>query len=210
MNYSEIIAAAKLYADRLDAEVNISVPTFVLMAEARINRVLKIGEQTHRIYTKTIKDKEYYTLPPEYNGMRIVQFNSKGVDEKDSIPINLEYATPEHILDLQINPNSRSGNFYTIANNQIQVFPILAENGTLEMIFYRKVPNLSNVTPDNWMSIDNPDIYVSGICAEIELFVKNYEASSLWDNRMTRAIGELKNNDVDKRWTGSTLVMRIE
>lgn len=208
MTYNELVAAAKAYADRLDAEVNLSMPAFVLMAEARINRVLKVGEQTKRIYTNTVDNQEYYTLPSEYNGMRVIQFNTIGVDDSQSTTFNLEYATPEQILSYQA-ANLGLGNYYTIVNNQIQVYPALPGNGTIEIVFYRKVPPLTASNQNNWMADDNPDIYLSGVCAEIELFVKNYEASKLWDDRMTRGIQEIKSNDVDKRWSGSTLVMRI-
>jgi hypothetical protein len=208
MNYTEIVAAAKAYSDRLDAEVSVSMPIFITMAEARINRVLKVGDQTYRIYTKSIEGKEYYTLPPEYNGMRILQFNSGEVDSSESATFNLDYVTPEQIVDFQ-QYNLGLGHYYTIVNNSIQVYPPLSGDGTLEIVFYRKVPPLTSSNKDNWMSIDHPDIYLSGICAEIELFVKNFEAAALWNDRMSGAIKELQSNDVDKRWTGSTLVMRV-
>ena len=41
------------------------------------------------------------------------------------------------------------------------------------------------------------------------MFVKNYDAAKLWDDRMTRAIEELKNNDSLNRWSGNTMVMRV-
>ena len=208
MDYNEIVAAAKAYSDRLDNEVSVNMGTFIVMAESRINRVLKISEQTHRVYTKTVAGKEFYTLPPEYNGMRFMHLNTGEVDEPSSGVIPVDYVTPEQLSDMQAS-GVTSGQFYTILNNQIQLHPTASPDGTIEMVFYRKVPPLSANNQYNWMSIDYPDIYLSGICAEIELFVKNYEASQLWDTRMTRSIEELKLNDSDKRWAGNTMIMRI-
>lgn len=207
MIYQQLIDAATAYADRNDIEVNNNVDIFILMAESRINRVLKTAGQTHRIYTRTISGKEYYTLPEDYNGMRVVHFNTGEVDADDSEPVQLHYTTPENIVDLQAIGGSDKY-YYTIVNNQIQLYNTLPGSGTIEMVFYRKVPNLGKSRPENWLLVDSPDIYLSGVCAEIELFVKNYDAAQIWDSRMTRAIEELDLSDVKNRWAGNSLVMR--
>ena len=209
MNYDELVAASKAYADRLDAEVNANMAIFITMAEARMNRTLKVSEQTHRVYTKTMAGKEFYTLPLEYNGMRVVHFNTAEVDGKDSATIQLYFVTPEQLVDMQESAYEEQNYYYTVLNNQLQLHRPLPNGGTIEMVFYRKVSPLSKYNPENWMSIDNPDIYLSGIAAEIELFVKNYDSSKIWDDRMTRAIQELSTNDISNRWAGNTMAVRV-
>lgn len=209
MIYSGLIDAARAYCDRVDVEVNQNVRVFVLMAEARINRTLKVTEQTHRVYTRTMEGKEFYSLPEDFNGMRVVHFNTGDVDAQVSGTIQLHYVTPEQMIEMQESAYSETQTYYTILNNQLQLHKPLPNGGTIEMVMYRKVPPLSESNPSNWMSTDNPDIYLAGISAEIEMFVKNYDAARLWDDRMTRAIEELKNNDSLNRWTGNTMVMRV-
>ena len=211
MNYTELVAAAKAYCDRIDVEVNQNADIFVRMAEARINRTLKVTEQTHRVFTKTMAGKEYYTLPPEFNGMRVVQFNTAKVDEPDSKTVLLHYVTPEQLVEMQESPYEEQLRYYTIVNNQFQLHQPLPNGGTLEMVFYRKVQPLGqDGLQDNWMSRENPDIYLAGISAEIEMFVKNYDAAKLWDDRMTRAIEELRVNDINNRWSGNSMQMRVD
>ena len=209
MIYSVLIDAARAYCDRVDVEVNQNVRVFVLMAEARINRTLKVTEQTHRVYTRTMEGKEFYSLPEDFNGMRVVHFNTGAVDAQGSGTIQLHYVTPEQMIEMQESAYSETQTYYTILNNQLQLHKPLPNGGTIEMVMYRKVPPLSESNPSNWMSTDNPDIYLAGISAEIEMFVKNYDAAKLWDDRMTRAIEELKNNDSLNRWSGNTMVMRV-
>lgn len=211
MNYTELIDAARAYADRNDIEVDANINTFIIMAESRINRALKTAEQTHRVYTATIEGREFYSLPNEYNGMRVVHFNSGEVDVEGSQPVQMKYITPEHLVDYQ-ERGVTDKYYYTILNKQIQVQPTLPEKGTIEMVFYRKVPPLVEAEPNdvNWLSEDAPDIYLSGICAEIELFVKNYEAAAVWKARMLEAIQELSDNDTEQRWTGNSLQIRID
>lgn len=208
MNYTELVDAAKAYCDRIDVEVNQNVGVFVTMAESRINRTLKTTEQTHRVYTRTMAGKEYYTLPDDYNGMRAVHFNTGLVDKEDSKSIQLHYATPEQMVDMQESAYDEQLKYYTIINRQLQLHNPLPNGGTIEMVFYRRVPPLTATIRNNWMADDHPDIYLAGMCAEIEMFVKNYDAAKLWDDRMTRSIEELRTNDMANRWTGNSMVMR--
>ena len=207
MNYTELVAASKAYADRQDIEVDQNVDIFILMAEARINRVLKTREQTARAYAPTQQGDEYYSLPEDYAGMRDVQLNSD-LPHAEHSQSQFNYINPEQM-------NIRRGQafcgvlYYTIIDRQIQIFPAQDAGASIEMVYYQKVPNLSLTTLTNWMSDSHPDIYLAGITAEIETFAKNYEAASGWDNKMSRAITELDKADELERWSGQPLVVRL-
>ena len=207
MNYNELVAASKAYADRQDIEVANNMDMFILMAEARINRVLKTREQTARAYAPTQADDEYYSLPDDYAGMRDVQLNSdlpNTVHTQDQF----NYLNPEQM-------NIRRGQaycgklYYTIIDRQIQIYPMQDAGLSIEMVYYQKVQNLSETNLTNWMSKSHPDIYLSGITAEIETFAKNYEVAKGWDERMSRAISELDKADETERWSGQPLVVRL-
>ena len=100
-------------------------------------------------------------------------------------------------------------NYYTVIADQIQIYPVIDPGSFLEMTYYQKVPNLNSTFTTNWMSEDHPDIYLSGITAEIELFAKNYEVAKGWHDRMSMAIQELDDSDVEERWSGVPLQMRL-
>lgn len=195
MEYQDIVDAATAYADRNDVEVDKNMDMFFIMAEARINRALKIAEQTHRVYTSA-NGTEFYTLPSDYNGMRIIQHK---VGDKATV---INFVPPS-----QINDKSESKLNYTIINNQIQLSRKISDS-LVEMVFYRKVPHLSHKNKNNWVSDNHPDIYLAGLCTEIELFVKNYEAADIWNARMTDAINSIGENDTTTRWAGGPLVIR--
>lgn len=211
MEYQELADAAKAYADRNDIEINTNLNVFFIMAESRINRVLKISKQSHRVYTRTIEGQEYYALPPDYNGMRAIQFNTGQPDDNanGSKTKTLTFVTPNMMAEYQSGTLLPDMFFYTIVSGQIQVYPTLPHAGTIEMIHYRRLIHLSENNPSNWMSNDNPDIYLAGLICEIESFVKNYEAASLWDSKMTRMIEELRTDNEESLWAGNTLTVRL-
>lgn len=207
MNYQELVAAAKAFADRNDVEVSDNIDTFIILVEAKINRLLKTREQTARVYTPTVTDSEYYGLPVDFAGMRDIQLNSALPTVGHKVT-RCEYATPEQM-------NVKKGQpfcgvlYYTVIGSQIQVYPTQEAGGSLEIVYYQKVPNLNNVDSENWLSISHPDIYVSGITAEIEIFAKNYDAGKLWYDRMSIAVDEIKGSNETETWSGSSLVMKV-
>lgn len=205
MIYSEIIAAAKAYADRSDIEVNSNIDTFLIMVESRINRILKTREQTGRSYTPTTEGGEYYPLPPDYAGMRDIQINT-AVPHNDHSVESLVYLSPE-----EMNTKKHYGGtlYYCVIANQIQLFPKTKAGGSIEMVYYRRAPNLNANAPSNWLSQSHPDIYLSGLMGEIETFVKNYDVAKTWYSKMNNLISEMEVSDVKERWSGTQLTTRI-
>lgn len=208
MEYQELADAARAYADRNDIEVNDNLDVFFIMAESRINRVLKIAKQSHRLYTRSIEGQEYYALPPDYNGMRAIQFNTGQPDTDGSATKTLTFVTPNVMAEMQAAGPQGDKYYYSIVSGQIQVFPTLPHAGTIEIIHYRRLVHLTKDNKTNWMSLDHPDIYLAGLICEIESFVKNYDAATLWDTKMTRMIEELRLDNEESLWAGNTLTMR--
>lgn len=203
MIYSELLDIAVAYADRQDLEVNANMDVFIVLAEAKMNRLLKTRKQSARITTPTVTGQEYYSFPPDYAGLRDIQLSS---GEDKSTPVS--YMVPEQ-FNTQRNCPFGGKMYYTIIANQIQIFPKIDSGSEIELVYYQKVPPLNSTDDNNWMSLDNPDVYVAGVVAEIELFVKNYEVASSWSSRMASAINEIDNSDEIERWSGSQLITRL-
>jgi hypothetical protein len=208
MNYAELIAAAQAYADRQDIEVANNLDTFIIMAEARMNRVLKTRKQSARATTPTVTGQSYYSLPDDFAGIRDIQLNT---DPGGSEPSGKSYSylSPEQMNNREDGPfvNQR---YYTIIANQFQIFPQEEAGSQIEIVYYQKVPNLNSTEgeDENWMSLSHPDIYLAGLVAEIELFAKNYDVAKGWHDRMSLAIDELDQSDTVERWSGVALTVR--
>lgn len=207
MNYTDLVDASKAYADRQDIEVDANIDLFILMTEARMNRVLKTREQTSRSYAPTVDDQEFYSLPPDYAGMRDIQLNSE-LPSTEHKQKQFNYLNPEQ-FNIRRDQVYCGMLYYTIVANQFQIYPIQDGGQSLEIVYYQKVPNLSENNLTNWMSNSHPDIYLAGITAEIEIFAKNYNVGKAWHERMVAAIGELEVSDQVERWSGQPLVTRV-
>lgn len=213
MTYTELVAAVKSYADRNDSEVNASFDSFILMAEAKINRLLRVNEMSTRATVATLDDKEYYALPSDFAGMRDVEM------QVGNERYTLEYRTPEqmntfygenytnnYIIDC--NPEEY---YYTIIAQNIHILPIQGTGSTVEIVYYQKLEHLDgDTTTSNWMSEDYPDIYLAALMVEVASFVKNAQAVQIWEGRFDKAINALNNADQKDRWSGTPLRMRVQ
>jgi len=205
MNYTEVVNLALSYSDRNDLEVADRMDDFLRVVESRINRKLKVQEMSVRSYVQTSDDKEYYTLPNDFAGLRDIEVKSSTTATGRT---TLKYLNPEQLNN--VNENS-AGVYYTIVAGQLQIRPRRPSGEVIEIIYYRRVPPLNaTVQPENWVSINYPDIYLFGLMVEISSFAKDAEAKVLWDERFLMGLNELQDDDFSSRWSGTALQVRVE
>lgn len=208
MTYDEIVAASIAYADRQDVEVAENIDIFIIFVEARMNRTLKTRKQSVRAFIPTTDDEEYYPLPLDYAGMRDVQLTSDVPTAIHKVAI-FNYLQPEAMNKQRSRPYG-GRNYYTVIADQLHIYPAQAAGQSIELVYYQKVPNLNATDDINWMSEDHPDMYLAGMVAEIELFVKHFDVGKMWYDRMTNDIAELESSDIKERWAGSALFTRVD
>lgn len=205
MNYTEMVAAVKAYADRNDAEVNAAIDTFIMMAEARINRKLRVGEMTTRASVSTLDDKEYYALPSDFNSIRDIELQDEAGGRH-----GLEYMPPSQ-MNMVHGYDDLPGYYYTILAGSLHILPIQSSGSVIEIVYYQKLPHLDgDTTESNWLSETYPDIYMAAMMIEMEKFVKNKDAVMFWKAEFLEAVTDLSDADSRDRWSGPPLRTRTQ
>jgi hypothetical protein len=202
MNYAEIVDVALGYADRTDAEVTNRMDSFLRIVEARTNRPLSTQKMVSRVTIDSITDQEYYGLPADFDGLRDIEVRSTVAGT-----ITPKYHSPEQ-MNNRIGRNCRDI-AYAIIDDQLQLQPAQTD-AVIELVYYQNLEELSTGTPNNWLSDLYPDCYIFGLLVEINAFVKDAETASMWDARFKESVAEIKSNDQDTRWSGTSMQMRTE
>ncbi len=206
MNYTEVKKLALDYSDRSDASTINNMDNFLLVVESRVNRLLSVQKMVIRTFLNMIEGQEYYGLPSDFTGLRDIEFQSISPVDGRARRKTLQYVTPE-VMNLQ-NTEGANVESYTIVADQLQIYPP-KDGDILEIIYYRKVTPLSAANVSNWLSDNNPDIYLFGLMVEINSFVKDSEAKQLWEQRFQEALLDLIVDDSVNRWGGTPLQTRI-
>ena len=194
--YAELQTAVANWLDRDD--LSDRIPEFIALAEARINRVLRIRLMESKYTASTVAAQRNYALPTGYIQMRNFQINTSPITP-------LQYVTPEIYDRLWGGSAGGTPQFYTIIAGEVQLGPIPASVLTMEMLFYKKIAALSVSNTTEAMLTDNPDIYLYGALMEAEPFIMNDERVGLWAQGLQQAIADLQEQDNKDRHSGSAL-----
>ena len=203
MVYDDIVKLALAYADKeKDPEISGNVDNFIRIVESRLNYKLKIQKMAARATLNTVENQLYYGLPPDFAGIRDIEIR----EANDSLAVTtLVYCNPEQ-MNRMIGLSSDIY-YYTVIADQLQISQS-PYNHILEIVYYRKVPNLSVTDSTNWVSEEYPDLYVFGLQVEINSFIKDAEAAALWDTRFKEKLSEIIEDDQITRWSGTSLVIK--
>ena len=198
--YAELKAAITNWVDRDDlADARLS--EFIVLAEARIARKLRVRGVEERSTTPMISGQEYYSLPTDFLEARNVQINSN--------PVNvLTYLTPEQ-LDVKY-PSTTVGTpkNFTIIGEEIQLKPIPSSTTNLEIAYFQRLAALTDSNTTNWLTSNAPDLLLYGSLIEAELYLVNEEKASSWAKVFDVAMSEWTVQDGKGRHSGSALTMQ--
>ena len=193
-------------ADWLDrSDLTARIPDFIALAEARINRELRIRPMEVRSTMYTTVDQQYFNLPGGYIQMRNIQLNTNPTTP-------LEYITPEMLDRLYGSTTTGKPKAYTLIGDEIQLAPIPDSAYQVEMAFYEKFTPLGDgsagTVTSNWLTANAPDVLLYGALMEAEPFIKNDERIPVWLNGYSNAINKLQQQDQRDRHSGSAMRVR--
>ena len=180
-----------------DSGLSDKTSTFVQMAEARFNRVLRTPDQ--ETSATLVVSGETAPLPADFREMRAVWVEDSPDQPLDATSlINLKQLYPITA------PQPRS---YAIQGSTLWVGPVPAASVTLRLIYHAKVPALET-NSTNWLLTAHPDAYLLASLVAAELRGWNDERLPLLKAALDEILSEIMGEGQMKRHSGSPLVAR--
>lgn len=177
------------------------IPDFIALLETRVNKRLSVMDMTARSRATT-GSTPYIALPTDYRGMRSLKVVSTTPEHE------LIYYTPSALHSKVINEQSGTPQVYTIVDDQLYLKPNAADV-VVEMLYYQKVPALSDANTSNWLLTDHPDIYLYGSLMAAEPFNRNDARAATWAALYTDAVNALETMDNEIRWSGPLAAISV-
>jgi hypothetical protein len=210
MTYDEIVNISLSYADRTDTAVTSRIDLFMRVVESRINRLLVIEDMSVRyVFPEPNPANGRYDLPVDFSAIQDIAIVGL-TDATDRKTLSLVNPEQMNTATSNVNIDSSLKHFYQILGSQLIIQPPVVD-GTdcLEIVYYGNIIPLDATVGSNWISTNHPDLYINGILTEINAFVKDAEASVMWDGRFKQVIGELDEADKVLVYSGTPLQTRI-
>jgi hypothetical protein len=210
MTYDEIVNISLSYADRTDTAVTSRIDLFMRMVESRINRLLVIEDMSVRyVFPAPNPTNGRYALPTDFSALKDIAIVGL-VDTTDRKTLSLINSEQMNTATSNTNIASSLKHFYQIIGGQLVIQPPVVDGtDALEIVYYGDIVPLTSTVTTNWISDHHPDLYIDGILVEINAFVKDPEATVLWDTRFKQVIGELMVADNVLVYSGTSLQTRI-
>lgn len=201
------------------------IPDFIAMAEIRLNDRLRLapmetrttltlaGSSTHDTLTdeetssvltdestSSVLTDEAITsdgqLPDDFLEARVVTANT-------SPALTLRLASPTRGPDIYGTLSSTYPDVYTIVGNTITTYP--GTSATIDLIYYARIPALSDSNPSNWLLVKYPQIYLYASLLEAMPLLMDDQRTLLWNAALDKAIEDAGRADQGLRWGGAGL-----
>jgi hypothetical protein len=197
MNYAELKTSVADFLNRQD--LTSTIPTFIQLAEADFNRTIRHRSMLTR--ATAVLDAQFTGLPSDFLEAKNVQLNSTPV-------VSLEYVSIEEADRLRAAYPTGQPQWYTIVGDQIEVAPVPDVEYTIELVYYKKIPTLSDSNTSNWLISNHLDAYLYGSLMHSAPYLKNDERIQVWGTLYKAAIADMNLASEKAEYSGSGLKMR--
>ena len=197
--YSELRATVADFLNRDD--LTATIPSFISLAEAALNRRLRSPEMVTRA-TATL-DTPYFAVPVDWKETIRFQLNTNPITP-------MLYVTPEQLLeDSLVYSAAAQPMFFTTIGQQFEVLPQPDGSYEAELLYYAKLPALSDAAPTNWLLTESPDIYLYGTLAQSAPYLKEDERTGIWTSLYEKLVEDMRIADERARIGSSKLKPRV-
>ncbi|MCP4281453.1 MAG: hypothetical protein GY776_15805 [Alteromonas sp.] len=166
--YSELKTSVANWLNRDD--LTATIPDFVSLAEARIARDLRHWKQEKRVTTDA--NERYENLPNDLIEIRQVQHTSGGVISSIS---SVEMENRRAALNTTGKPK-----YMRLTAEQIEFYPTPDTNYSISMLYYGRIPALSDVDTSNWLLRDAPDVLLYGALLQSAPYLVDDARVQVW------------------------------
>ncbi|MGG3814212.1 hypothetical protein ABEV34_21570 [Methylorubrum rhodesianum] len=180
-DYPTLLAAVLEYLARPDLQE--FVPIFVQQAEGRLNARLKVVDM-HRLIAADLAAGKI-DVPADFIDWVSVEWTPP--PKTPQRPLMLRYVeadSPE--IRAKHRPNGPP-QIYTVLAGKVRVVP--AAVGTVDLVYFARIPALTTAQPVNWLITKAPDVYLYGVLLEAMLFQKDEASAAQWLGLLNDRLG---------------------
>ena len=198
--YDELKASIANWLNRDDLAA--VIPDFIANAEAQMQRDVRHYKMMQRS-TAPI-DSRYTSVPAEW--LETIRFHLVGAESR-----RLELTSMDDMLQLRQETQGTAGRptHYAHIGDSLEVFPTPDAEYDAELLYYEKIPELSDTNTTNWLMQFAPDVYLYGALVHSAPFLKDDARTQVWAALYQAAVQGLNAQSEKARFGGSGMRMRV-
>ena len=154
---------------------------FIALFEAKLNRRLRVRQQVTS--SNITPSSGSVTLPSDY--LEWIRLTWTGDPMRE-----LEYVEPSYLKAAFPTAPSDTPRFFTVEGAVIKIAPL--DTTAVQLLYYAKVPALSDAATTNWLLTAHPDVYLFGTLTEAHAFNSEATQGQVWNARLEAALSEVE------------------
>jgi len=199
--YTELKTSVAAFLARSD--LDLQIPNFIQLAEARMSRELETRDQEKRATATLTSGDEYIALPTDLREVRSVALTT---DPKTV----LTYYSPTSLDSTYSSGGSGKPLGFSIVGGEMKLRPIPDSSYTAEIIYVGGLSALSDSNLTNVVLTRHPDAYLYGALAEAYAYLLDETRAAQYMQRFSMAIDEIKVDEQRAHYgTGSLQIQSI-
>lgn len=184
----------------LDDETAAQVPTFIRMAEYRLNRLVTAPERETSSSLTTEAGNQTVSLPVDFR-----QLHNARVVSSEGYP--LKQVTRDHLHDAYTNSSGKPVAF-AISEQGLEFGPTPDGAYGISLVYSAKIPPLSEGNQSNWLLVAHADAYVYSALWQACAWLEDIDAATAFRAELMTIIAEI--NEASHRYRhGSKLVPNL-
>lgn len=199
--YTELKTAVADWLNRTD--LTAVIPSFIALAESQFNQEERLRNQKSIVRATATFNAEYEALPGDYLEMlNLTNQTTVPFQKVQFLSLNQWDDYKRDFTTLQV------PKYYTIVGNQLQLLPVPGSDIVAEMIYYAKIPSLSDTNPDNWLLTNHPEVYLYGTLIQAAPYLKDDDRIATWNAMLEKSLDNIHQADDRALYAGSVIKTR--
>jgi len=196
--YAELKSSVANFLNRDD--LTATIPDFIALAESSINNEVRHWRMEAR--AETTLDSQFTGIPSDW--LSTIRFHLENSGTTD-----LRYLSRAEMQSMRASRDDSTGTprFYGNNAGQFEVMPSPDGSYSSILMYYAKIPTLSDSATTNWLLTHHPDIYLYGALLHSAPYLKEDQRAQTWAALYTSAVERV--NDASSKSTASGSGLRL-
>lgn len=201
-NYTNLKSTISDFLNRDDLDS--VIPTFIQLAEAQMNRDIRHWEMETRVSGQQSQGDQFMQLPADWNETLRLILTGSGTSV-------VEFISLSGMADRRAKSEDEAGTprFYTHVRGEFELYPTPDEDTDFELLYYAKIPALSDSNTTNWLLEYAPDVYLYGALSHSAPFLGEDGRLAVWAQMYSAGVQNLNNQSERVKNSGSGIRLNI-
>ncbi len=199
MTYSELKSNIASYLNRSDLTDQLDI--FIDQTEAEINRRIRNKDMVKR--ATAVVENQYLTLPTDWLEVINVEIQSNNFTplfQQSIESLDVYRRSTDNVTGQPI--------YFSIVNDTLEVAPSPDGSYTLQLTYFGKIDALSDSNTSNFISNNNPDVYLYGALKHASIFLMEDERVGLFSSQFEKALEEMRLAQEKAEYAKGSLIPR--